>query len=174
SHNQLLAHAAAVKIYRTNYQASQNGSIGITLNCHWFLPFSNDTLDHQAAQRALDFMFGWFMQPMTTGEYPLSMVSFVGNRLPKFTREQSKILTGSFDFIGVNYYTSNYAANIPHSNNDTSKSTYFKDTHVNLTTERNGIPIGPRAASPWLFVYPRGIQELLLYTKTKYNNPLIY
>ncbi|KAI5390722.1 variant 5, Beta-glucosidase 12, partial [Lathyrus oleraceus] len=134
SHNQLLAHAAAVKIYRTNYQASQNGSIGITLNCHWFLPFSNDTLDHQAAQRALDFMFGWFMQPMTTGEYPLSMVSFVGNRLPKFTREQSKILTGSFDFIGVNYYTSNYAANIPHSNNDTSKSTYFKDTHVNLTS----------------------------------------
>ena len=75
-----------------------------------------------------------FMQPMTTEEYPLSMVSFVGNRLPKFTREQSKILTGSFDFIGVNYYTSNYAANIPHSNNDTSKSTYFKDTHVNLTS----------------------------------------
>jgi hypothetical protein len=31
-----------------------------------------------------------------------------------------------------------------------------------------------QAASPWLFVYPRGIQELLLYTKTKYNNPLIY
>ncbi|XP_050897571.1 beta-glucosidase 12 [Lathyrus oleraceus] len=138
SHNQLLAHAAAVKIYRTNYQASQNGSIGITLNCHWFLPFSNDTLDHQAAQRALDFMFGWFMQPVTTGEYPLSMVSFVGNRLPKFTREQSKILTGSFDFIGVNYYTSNYAANIPHSNNDTSKSTYFKDTHVNLTRGDSG------------------------------------
>ena len=53
---------------------------------------------------------------------------------PIITREQSKILTGSFDFIGVNYYTSNYAANIPHSNNDTSKSTYFKDTHVNLTS----------------------------------------
>ncbi|WJX51701.1 Beta-glucosidase 12 [Trifolium repens] len=174
SHNQLLAHAAAVKIYRSNYQASQKGSIGITLNCHWFLPFSNDKLDHQAAQRALDFMFGWFMQPLTIGEYPQSMVSFVGNRLPKFTKEQSKMLIGTFDFIGINYYTSNYAANIPYSNNDTTKPTYFKDTHVNLTTERNGIPIGPRAASPWLFVYPRGIQELLLYTKTKYNNPLIY
>ncbi|KEH30287.1 putative beta-glucosidase [Medicago truncatula] len=174
SHNQLLAHAAAVKLYRTNHQASQNGSIGITLNCHWFLPFSNDTLDHQASERALDFMFGWFMQPLTTGEYPSSMVSYVGNRLPKFTREQSKILIGSFDFIGINYYTSNYAANIPQSNNDTGTPGYFKDTHVNLTTERNGIPIGPRAASPWLFVYPRGIQELLLYTKTKYNNPVIY
>ncbi|MCH95304.1 beta-glucosidase 12-like, partial [Trifolium medium] len=59
SHNQLLAHAAAVKLYRTKYQDSQNGSIGITLNSLWFLPFSNDILDHQAAQRALDFMFGW-------------------------------------------------------------------------------------------------------------------
>nr|KYP68248.1 Beta-glucosidase 6 [Cajanus cajan] len=39
--------------------ASQNGLIGITLNCQWFVPFSNDTLDHQAALRALDFMFGW-------------------------------------------------------------------------------------------------------------------
>ncbi|WJX45635.1 Beta-glucosidase 12 [Trifolium repens] len=174
SHNQILAHAAAVKIYRTKYQASQKGSIGITLNCQWFLPFSNDILDHQAAHRALDFMFGWFMEPLTKGKYPLSMVSLVGKRLPKFTKKQSKILIGSFDFIGINYYTSSFAANIPHSNNDTSKPTYLKDTHVNLTTERNGIPIGPRAASPWLFVYPRGIQELLLYTKTKYNNPLIY
>jgi len=75
------------------------------------------------------------MQPLTTGEYPPSMVSFVGNRLPKFTREQSKMLTGSFDFIGINYYTSNYAANIPQSNNDTSTPGYFKDTHVNLTSK---------------------------------------
>ncbi|KEH30282.1 putative beta-glucosidase [Medicago truncatula] len=174
THNQLLAHAAAVKIYRTNHQSSQNGSIGISLSSHWFLPFSNHTLDHQAAERALDYMFGWFMQPLTTGEYPLSMVSFAGNRLPKFTKEQSKMLIGSFDFIGINYYTSKYAANIPQSNSDTSDPSYLKDTHVKFTTERNGIPIGPMAASPWLFVYPRGIQELLLHTKTKYNNPLIY
>jgi beta-glucosidase len=75
------------------------------------------------------------MQPLTTGEYPQSMVSFVGNRLPKFTKEQSKMLIGTFDFIGINYYTSNYAANIPYSNNDTTKPTYFKDTHVNLTSK---------------------------------------
>ncbi|KAH1141759.1 hypothetical protein GLYMA_12G054600v4 [Glycine max] len=83
SHYQLLAHAAAVKIYKT--YASQNGLIGITLNCHWFVPFSNDTLDHQASQRALDFMFGWFMQPLTTGNYPETMQSLLGSRLPNFT-----------------------------------------------------------------------------------------
>ncbi|XP_021824382.1 beta-glucosidase 12-like [Prunus avium] len=31
-----------------------------------------------------------------------------------------------------------------------------------------------QAASEWLYVYPRGIQDLLLYTKKKYDDPLIY
>jgi len=26
----------------------------------------------------------------------------------------------------------------------------------------------------WIYVYPKGIQDLLLYTKKKYNNPVIY
>jgi beta-glucosidase/6-phospho-beta-glucosidase/beta-galactosidase len=76
-----------------------------------------------------------FMEPLTKGKYPLSIVSLVGKRLPKFTKKQSKILNGSFDFIGINYYTSSFAANITHSNNDTSKPTYLKDTHVNLTSK---------------------------------------
>ena len=40
-------------------QASQEGLIGITLDSNWFVPVSNDKSDHEAAQRALDFMFGW-------------------------------------------------------------------------------------------------------------------
>jgi len=31
-----------------------------------------------------------------------------------------------------------------------------------------------QAASFWMSIYPKGICELLLYIKTKYNNPLIY
>jgi beta-glucosidase len=31
-----------------------------------------------------------------------------------------------------------------------------------------------QAASFWMAIYPKGLRELLLYTKTKYNNPLIY
>ncbi|KAK6937074.1 Glycoside hydrolase family 1 [Dillenia turbinata] len=48
------------------------------------------------------------------------------------------------------------------------------DPKANLTTERNGIPIGAKAASSWLYVYPSGFEKLLLYVKKKYNNPLIY
>ncbi|MED6209894.1 Beta-glucosidase 12 [Stylosanthes scabra] len=172
SHHELLAHAAAVQLYKTKYQASQKGVIGITLVSHWFMPLSNNPLDISAAERSLDFMYGWFMEPLTRGDYPESMKSIVGSRLPKFSKEQSKKLIGSYDFIGLNYYTTNYAANAPKLLS--AKPNYATDSHVNFATERNGIPIGPKAASPWLYVYPKGILELLLYTKKKYNNPLIY
>ncbi|AES86837.2 putative beta-glucosidase [Medicago truncatula] len=181
THNQLLSHAAVVELYKTKYQDSQNGVIGIGLNSHWFKPYSTDPLDQQATERALDFMFGWFIQPLTTGEYPANMVSFVKD-LPKFTEEQSKSLIGSYDFIGINYYTTMYAANATEalilktkskSGGAAGVNSVFKSFNVVLTDENHdGTPVGPRAAT-WLYVCPKGIQDLLLYTKEKYNNPTI-
>ncbi|XAR60322.1 Beta-glucosidase [Bertholletia excelsa] len=172
AHHQLLAHAIATKLYKKNYQVSQKGKIGITLVGHWMEPFSKAKHDCHAAKRAIDFMFGWFMEPLTTGNYPNTMQKLVGNRLPKFTEEQSELLKGSLDFLGFNYYTTNYAAYAPKSNN--WRLSFLTDSLVNLTTKRNGISIGPKAASDWLFVYPRGIYKILLYIKRKYKNPLIY
>lgn len=48
------------------------------------------------------------MDPLTHGDYPHNMRTFVGSRLPKFTEKQARMVKGSFDFIGLNYYTSNY------------------------------------------------------------------
>nr|ABY84677.1 coniferrin beta glucosidase [Leucaena leucocephala] len=172
AHHLLLSHASAVQIYKSKFQASQKGVIGITLVCHWFVPLSDKKSDQNAAARAVDFMFGWFMGPLTEGEYPKSMRALVGSRLPKFSRKNPSLVKGSFDFLGLNYYTANYAANAPSLRN--ARPSYQTDSHANLTTERNGTPIGPRAASDWLYVYPRGIRDLLLYVKNKYNNPKIY
>ncbi|KAJ0037371.1 hypothetical protein Pint_24094 [Pistacia integerrima] len=171
-HHLLLSHAAAVKLYKQKYQAIQKGKIGITLVSHWMVPYSKKKADVKAAYRALDFMFGWYMDPIIYGDYPFSMRSIVGQRLPKFTKEQSEMVKGSFDFIGINYYTAQYAANIPVAN--TVNISYSSDSLANLTTSRNGILIGPQAASSWLHVYPRGFRDLLLYVKEKYNNPLVY
>ncbi|XP_021829301.1 cyanogenic beta-glucosidase-like [Prunus avium] len=156
----------------TKYQASQNGVIGITLNSHWFEPLSEEKENKNAALRALDFMLGWFAEPLTSGDYPQSMRSLVGGRLPKFTKEQSKLLIGSFDFLGLNYYTGYYASDAPQ--NNSVYASFATDYGVNLSSERNGVPIGPKGASEWLNIYPQGIQHLLLYTKKKYHNPIIY
>lgn len=42
-------------------QESQKGVIGITLLAHWFVPYSHNKLDQDAAERAMEFMFGWLV-----------------------------------------------------------------------------------------------------------------
>ncbi|KAL4612085.1 hypothetical protein ACB092_08G173500, partial [Castanea dentata] len=150
THNQLLAHAAAVEVYKKKYQAAQKGAIGITLPSHWIMPLFDTESDREAALRYLDSMFGWCMDPLTNGDYPHSMRSLVKDRLPKFTKEQSKLVKGSFDFIGLNYYTAYYATYAPQPTGD--RASYTTDAAANLT----------------------GIREILLYIKRKYHNPLIY
>ncbi|XP_050212183.1 beta-glucosidase 12-like isoform X2 [Mercurialis annua] len=173
AHHLLLSHAAAVQLYKHKYQACQKGKIGMTLVSHWMKPLSKTRADHKAAERALDFMYGWFMNPLTYGSYPRSMINLVGNRLPNFTMEQSLMVKGSFDFIGLNYYSTFYAYSVPSANNSIN-ITYSTDSLTNLTTERNGIPIGPTDGSVWIHVYPKGLRDVLMYTKKKYNNPTIY
>ncbi|KAF4390884.1 hypothetical protein F8388_005697 [Cannabis sativa] len=167
AHHLLLAHANGVKIYREKYQAQQKGKIGITIVTHWFEPKHKTTADQRAASRALDFFFGWFAQPVTFGHYPLTR-----NRLPKFTPAESKLLKGSLDFLGLNYYTSNYAEAAPLTS--IHNQSYSGDRQATLTADKNGIPIGTPTALGWLFIYPQGIRKLLLHLKEHYNNPEIY
>ncbi|XP_027929754.1 beta-glucosidase 24-like [Vigna unguiculata] len=177
THNLLLSHAAAVDVYRNEFKESQNGMMGITIIANWYEPYTDAAEDVAAAKRALDFMFGWYMEPLTSGKYPDTMRKLVGKRLPEFSAEESTLLAGSFDFLGLNYYTTNYAANRPKvepSTTSKDEPSYTTDANVTYLTERNGIPVGTPTASDWLYVCPKGFKDLLLYTKATYNNPLIY
>ncbi|KAK1663642.1 hypothetical protein QYE76_051801 [Lolium multiflorum] len=80
AHHLLLAHASAVSLYRHKYQ------------------------DAVAATRMNDFHIGWFMHPLVYGDYPPVMRTRVSARLLDITAEQSRKLSGSFDFIGLNHY----------------------------------------------------------------------
>ncbi|XP_047319440.1 beta-glucosidase 12-like [Impatiens glandulifera] len=172
SHNLIISHAAAVKVYKDKYQGYQKGQIGITLVCFWAHPFSNTKADKEAAQRAIDFMYGWFINPIVHGKYPNIMKKLLGKRLPTFTQEQVKLIKGSYDFIGLNYYITRYAINVPSANS--VNLSYTTDAQVNFTTSRNGISIGKPTGVPGFYVYPKGLTELLIYTKEKYNDPIIY
>lgn len=45
------------------------------------------------------------MHPLVSGDYPKIMKTNAGSRIPTFTKMESDLVKGSFDFIGVNYYT---------------------------------------------------------------------
>ncbi|CAH8386332.1 unnamed protein product [Eruca vesicaria subsp. sativa] len=157
---------------RQTLQRKIQGQVGIALNGGWNLPYTESAEDKLAAARALAFTFDYFMEPLVTGKYPVDMVNNVkGGRLPTFTAKQSKMLKGSYDFIGINYYSSSYAKNVPCS---TENVTFLSDPCASVTGVREGVPIGPKAASDWLLIYPKGIRDLVLYAKYKFKDPVMY
>ncbi|URD81685.1 Phytochrome A-associated F-box [Musa troglodytarum] len=107
-HNVLLAHASIVKLYKSKYQAKQNGWIGINVYTFQYYPLTNSSADIEATQRILEFYVGWILNPLVFGDYPEVMKKIVGSRLPSFTKSQSEQIKGLFDFIGVNHYASVY------------------------------------------------------------------
>ncbi|KAJ8430226.1 hypothetical protein Cgig2_009404 [Carnegiea gigantea] len=172
AHHLILAHATAAKIYKKKYQKKQGGWIGATFDVIWYEPLTNKTEDIEAAQRALDFHLGWFLDPLMFGDYPRSMRERVGKRLPKFCKAEKALMKGSLDFVGINHYTTYYAWD----DNTHLVETLFKDVLsdsgvITLPFDSNGKPIGERANSIWLYVVPRGMRELMKYIKHKYGNP---
>ncbi|CAN1131487.1 Beta-glucosidase 17 [Linum perenne] len=168
-HNILLSHAAASNVYRQKYKASQKGMLGMSISTRWYVPKYPTTACRKAASRALDFGFSWMARPVVHGDYPESMKALVGDRLPKFTEEEKQMMKGSVDFLGVNYYSAYYAEDVAYSSINPS---YTTDSLVNITMYKNGIPIGEPTACDWLYIYPEGLLEILVYVKNEYNVPV--
>lgn len=72
------------------------------------------------------------MDPLTSGDYPKDMHRLVGDRLTKFTTEQAKMVNGSYEFLGLDYYTSKYASDSIISPYKVEIS-YSRDSRVNET-----------------------------------------
>lgn len=165
-HRVLQSHALAVQTYRSKYQQLQGGKIGIVLNSDWDEPLTQSAADKAAAQRGMDFMLGWWADPIWFGDYPQSMRDALGHLLPRFTESEKSLLKGSYDFFGLNHYTSRYASAVPiTSSNPSGCATHEKDA--------KGNPIGVVADSNWLIVVPWGFQSLLKYVWARYQTPII-
>ncbi|KAI4342606.1 hypothetical protein MLD38_027213 [Melastoma candidum] len=168
THNLLLAHAAAVNIYRKKYQEKQGGMIGIVMSAPWYEPYSDTPADRLAAERVNAFNFAWFVDPLVFGDYPPEMRQVLGERLPIFTPEEKIKLAAKLDFIGINHYTVNYAMDCMFSPCPSPYS--FGEAAVYFTGEKDGVYIGDPTAMSTFFVVPRGIKEMVMYTKKRYNN----
>ena len=81
------------------------GIIGITLNTDWQVPKNpDDEKDLQASDRAIHFMFGWFLNPVTKGDYPGVMKDqvdrksraqgYTKSRLPEFSAAEKAFIKG--------------------------------------------------------------------------------
>jgi beta-glucosidase len=169
-HNLLLAHARAVRIYREKYAGRQEGQAGLVMNCDWRVPLTNSDADREAAELALEFMLAWFADPIYFGDYPERMKRRLGDRLPAFTDEEKALLKGSFDFFGLNHYSTSYARAV-----DQAAGGEMGNAGVFGTEEVELLPFKdvPVSGMNWAVV-PQGMGELLHWIDRRYDHPAIY
>lgn len=106
THNVSVAHAKAVKIYKS---LKQYGEIGIT---HVFSPaFSTDGYEENeiATNHANYYEIYWYYDPILKGEYPKYVVDQLDEKgyTPDWTTEELELLKETADmndFLGLNYY----------------------------------------------------------------------
>ncbi|KAK3071002.1 hypothetical protein LTR53_009450 [Teratosphaeriaceae sp. CCFEE 6253] len=170
-HSILVAHGAAVKLYREKYKSQHGGMIGITLNGDWVMPWdSNDPADVEASERKLDFSIAWFGDPIYKGEYPATMRKQLGDRLPAFTEAERELVQGSNDFYGMNTYCANY---IKHKDSPPELDDFSGNIEL-LLENKEGTPVGPVTQSLWLQPNPAGFRKLIKWISDRYDRPMIY
>ncbi|KZT70480.1 glycoside hydrolase family 1 protein [Daedalea quercina L-15889] len=165
AHNLILAHAHAVKLYREEYKSIQGGHIGITLDCHWQIPYDDSPENIEAAKKGIDFKLGRFADPIYKGYYPERVKQIIGDRLPVFTEEELTVVKGSSDFFGLNTYTSQL---VKEGGTDETNG-YITVGH----TRPDGTQLGTVGAKNICVVNPPGFRSLLNYLWKTYEK-LIY
>ncbi|XP_047062186.1 probable inactive beta-glucosidase 14 [Lolium rigidum] len=172
-HNMILSHANAVSIYRKNYQEKQGGFIGISVYTRWYEPLRNSTIDLLAVERAISFNIPWFLDPIILGDYPPEMRRILGSNLPQFTLKQRKKLhVTKLDFIGLNHYSTWYVKDCIFS--PCELDPLDGDARVVSLAERDGVLIGKETGMPYIYDVPRGMEEVVVYYKQRYNNTATY
>ncbi|KAK0413392.1 hypothetical protein QR680_006775 [Steinernema hermaphroditum] len=185
AHNMILAHSKAGNIYKKEFQPSQNGQIGITLQAVWY-EHENKPEDEEAAARVFDFQFNWFAQPIygKEGDYPVRMRERMAelsreegrsrSRLPTFTPQQIEEIRQSADFLSLNYYTSYVVSQDLPVNNTVEAwgklTQWGRDIGAYISTN----PHWKQIAGTWLRSHPQGLRSVLNFIREHYNNVPVY
>ncbi|XP_016169371.2 hydroxyisourate hydrolase isoform X1 [Arachis ipaensis] len=103
------------------------------------------------------------MEPLLHGDYPTSMKKIAGERIPTFTDRESKLVKGSYDFIGLIHYT-----NINITDNSLVLESNLRDFSADMAVLMNGSDLFANAEYP---IEPWGLIEELNHFKLNYGKP---
>ncbi|CAH1977975.1 unnamed protein product [Acanthoscelides obtectus] len=172
----LKAHAESWHVYNEEFRQRQKGRISIVVDFSWWEPMvANNTMFIAAAESGIQFMSGIYANAIYLGDWPEIVKQRVNersrkegktvSRLPAFTEEEIARIRGTYDFFGVNFYTSVLA--VP---NPIPLPSGILNDRGCLSFQS---PKWEGAGSIWLKVTPWGLKKLLKYLKETYNNPEI-
>ncbi|XP_055842671.1 myrosinase 1-like [Episyrphus balteatus] len=171
--NLLKAHGATYRLYQEKFAKEQKGKVGISIDCEFVFSKTNNTDD---VARAMQYNMGLLAHPIfsKTGDFPQILLkdieksSFMEgrkrSRLPSLGEYWTKVIKGSSDFMGLNYYTSRYIK--PASEPQGENPSIERDYNYEIDTDPNW----PKAKSFWIFCIPEGLEKILKYIRDEYDN----
>ncbi|XP_049838026.1 myrosinase 1-like [Schistocerca gregaria] len=177
AHTVIRAHAMVYRLYDEQYRSTQNGKVGITLNCDWFEPYDDLDESLEAQERLIQFQLGMFANPIfVDGDYPSVVRERVDNnsraegrprsRLPSFTDEEKRMINGSSDFFGLNSYTTSLVKSAVVGGSPSLERDSGVQRIINFAW--------PGSSLIWLRVVPWGFRNIVNWVSSRYPNYPIF
>ncbi|XP_063530796.1 myrosinase 1-like [Cydia strobilella] len=178
----LLAHAKAYRLYEKEFKPKYvKGQVSLTNHMMWYEPETDQ--DVELTELVKDYSIGRYSHPIfsAAGGWPPALERYIAqksreegeprSRLPPFTQEEIELIRGSYDYLGLNHYTTKTVrAAAPGEDTGTFITGGTKEVAVKLGVR----PEWPTATSTWLSIYPEGFRSLLSYIKQQYGNVKIF
>lgn len=167
NYNKILANAKVVNLYKEKGYNKDGGKIGIILNAAPTYPRSNSAADVEAAEMAELLADGLYLDPCINGEFSTKLMETLKkhNCLFEYTEEELRLIKqNTIDILGINYYAPRRVKNRTTAWNENAPFTpnyYFEDWSM---------PGAKINHSRGWEIYGRGIYDIAMIVKNKYNN----
>ncbi|XP_031768072.2 myrosinase 1-like [Galleria mellonella] len=175
--NVLIAHAKAYRIYDKEFRPKYHGMVSIVNNIIWVEPVSKEYTD--VTNLALQNLAGRFTHPVYSkeGGWPPEFEKLIAEisksqgyhttRLPAFTKEEVELVKGSYDYFGLNHYTSRRIRKT-RPDEHPQRNLFLSEPDLNYIFELD--PDWTIGCNGWLALYPEGFRRLLTWIKKEYGD----
>ncbi|CAH0686745.1 unnamed protein product [Chilo suppressalis] len=177
SKNVLLAHAKAWRMYDREFRPKYYGQISVANQIIWFQGEKKG--DDELAELLMQNSVGRFSHPIYSkeGGWPSSLEKIIAenskkeghskSRLPAFTREEIELVRGTFDFYGVNHYTSRVVRRT-RPGEKIGAWPLWGSTEFDAVLDSR--PEWTATAISWMKLNPKGFRDSLVWLKKQYGD----
>ncbi|XP_063629355.1 myrosinase 1-like [Cydia splendana] len=177
----LLAHAKAYRLYEAEYKPQYQGQVSLTNQMMWFEPETEEDAELTELVKAISI--DRYCHPIfsAAGGWPPALERYIAqksaeegeprSRLPPFTQEEIELVRGSYDYLGLNHYTTR---TVRRAGAGEEAGTFLFDGFQELGVVLGARPEWPTTMSHWFMVHPEGFRALLSYVKQQYGDVAIF
>ncbi|KAG7300652.1 hypothetical protein JYU34_014960 [Plutella xylostella] len=178
--NIVMAHGKAYRVYEKEFKAKYPyGKISLANHFVWYEGDAT-AADDAAAELMRQQSYGLYCHPIfsTEGGWPQSVAKVIAenskregypfSRLPDFTQEEIELVRGTYDYLGLNHYTSRTV--IQHASADTLPANIAFTGSTEFNVSFSGREEWGAGSSFWFRINPPGLRSVMRWIKQEYGN----